>query len=439
MKKTFITLSLALSLFANEQISVSKEERQISNPANMFPSVELFGSNLEKQRDKYLANRAFKLGFTNRGSFIGWGESSIESTPKSIDFAQKRVMAFEKAFADAKAKYARAREQKISQSVAREFLNSDISQEEAQTKEGVLSSIAKKTMALTEATLDKALLELGVNPKDIEKSDINKKRILARDSLSKEIKTRAIQDVSGVRIINTFEDLNNVGVLIVASREYRAIAKAIASKKLVGYPSKKNPKDEILAQIERKISRDSDYIPQYGVRVMTDEYGNRVLISFGQWAPKVAHSDSKMKINMAFKSAREIAYNQSLSYLTMFVNSTLVLENKTKLKDSNEIARLSKDFGVEDIESADVGASLSKFIKENSSVNLEGVVSVKTWSANHPETGHPIFGTVLMWSPQTKKYAKAKPKNEPSSGSSYKPHKIENRVKQGADFGNEDF
>jgi len=238
-------------------------------------------------------------------------------------------------------------------------------------------------------------------------SNINKKRKLMKNSISKQIAVKAVENISGIRVIATFEDVTGVGVLIKASPKYRDIARAIASKKLVGYPTKIDPKDSIRQQLNSRLNND-DYFLQHGLRIMTDDSGNRVLVSFGQWSPKVTRHDSRLRINTAIKSAKGIAYDHALSYITMFVNTTLALENKTKLSDSETINILSHtDGATEEQQNSSVGAMLERFVKETSRVSIEGVSQVHSWVTNHPETGHLLVGSVLMWSPTTQAYSRA--------------------------------
>ena len=410
----FFTNVLAASdTQASVEIKVTQEEKDDSTAHNFPIMSELSGSKLEKQRNDYLDKKNRSLGNDSKGNYLGWGESAISVSPKSVDFAQKRVMAFEKAFVDAKADFVRMKKQKVATTITRELFSDDRDHNEVEMKDGGIVGLAKKLHALAEAVIDEKLTEYGVDPSTIENSDINNKRKLMENSINKEVTVRAVQNISGIRIIATFEDVDGVGVLIKASPKYRDMAGAIASKKLIGYPSKGDPKNSIKKQLNDRLT-DKDYFVQHGLRIMTDDSGNRVLVSFGQWAPKVSRHDSKMKINNAVKAAKGIAYDQALSYVTMFVNTTLALENKTKLTDSETINALSRADGTnEEQESSSVGAMLDKFVKETSNVTMEGVSQVYTWAINHPETGHPMVGTVLMWSPTTQEYARAYDKKRP--------------------------
>jgi hypothetical protein len=429
---------------ASVEIKITQEEVNDSAAHNFPVMSELAGSKLEKQRNDYLSKKNRSLGNDVKGNYVGWGESAISVSPNSIDFAQKRIMAFEKAFVDAKADFVRMKKQKVATTITRDLFQDDRDHNEVEIKDGSIIGLAKKLRALAEAAIDEKLVEYGVDPSTIENSDINKKRQLMENSINKEVTVKAVQNISGIRIIATFEDVSGVGVLIKASPKYRAMARAIASKKLVGYPSKGDPKNSIKNQLNDRLN-DKDYFVQHGLRIMTDDSGNRVLVSFGQWAPKITKHDSRMKINTAIKAAKGIAYDQALSYITMFVNTTLALENKTKLSDSETINALSRTDGTnEEQESSSVGAMLEKFVKETSRVTIEGVSQVHSWAINHPETGHPLVGTVLMWSPTTQEYARAYDKKRPinkkdnkkkqNKGSSQKNYKMYKSMDFGDDF-----
>lgn len=391
------------------EIPVSPEEK-IDTSVHGFPIMsEVAGNNLIQQRNNYLKNapKKIRLGVDKKGTFIGWGQAEINTSPQNIDFGQKRIMAFEQAFITAKSTFVRMQKQSVATTVIQQFFEDSRDYQEVEIKDATIVGLAKKIVALSEAILDKKLIEYGVDPETIANSNITKKRTLMENSLNKEITIRAIQNISGIRILASFEDEKAIGVLIKANPKYRDMANAIASRNLVSYPAKTDPQDSILNQLEARLS-DIDYFSQHGLRIMTDDSGNRVLVSFGQWSPKVTHSDSKTKINNSLKAAKIVAYNQALSYMTQFINTTMVLENKTLLSSSDAITELtSSDKSRTERENNNVGSLVDEFIKENSKLTIEGVNQVHSWGINHPETGHLLVGTVLMWSPTTQEYAKA--------------------------------
>jgi hypothetical protein len=455
-------LTLSLSVGANtvgqiepvvaDQAKVSvdsqkptQEEKEDSSVHNFPLASEVAGTNLEKQRDKWLKGDKVrakkKLGFDKKGSYIGWAVSAIEANPKQTDFGQKRIMAFEKAYSDAKAKFVQTKRQKVVVDTIRKFFHNDDMSKDVELKDGKLIGISKKIAALTEAKLDRALREMGVDPKDVENSDISSKRVLAENSLSKTITISAIESVPGIRILATFEDINGVGVLIKHNRNYSNLATAISTGRMVDYPTKTNPVEDITDQLNNTFVEDVDYISNYGVRIMVDEAGNRVLVSFGQWSPKVTKSDSQFTVNMGVQAAQRHAYNLALSYITQFVRTTLSLKDMSKLNDADKKDIIERTAGATtEQEKHEVGAFINNLVTENSSWTPEGVAEAITWTTNHPETGHLIVGKVLMWSPMTQEYAKQGSKLEVQKAiKKKKEKKIESKVRTSIDLGDDDF
>jgi hypothetical protein len=341
---------------------------------------------------------------------------------------------------DAKGELVAAKKRKVAVSMGRRYFNNDVNEDQYDEREGRIKNIGNKLLAVSEASLDKMLVELGVDPKTLENSNITRKRTLAEDGFSKSVTIEAVQSVPGIIILATFEDLKGVGVLIKQKQSYANLANAIASQTLVGYPSATNPVDNISNQLTNAFVDDVQYLPQYGVRIMTDEVGNRVLVSFGQWAPKVTNSDSKMKQNMAFKAAQEMANNLSISYLTQFINTTLALNNKSNIEESNLIREIERSEGnIEQVETTNVGAVLDKLIKETSNVTVEGVVQIAQWSVNHPETGHLIFGAVNIWSPTTQEMARKNTGILHNKPVIKKEHEIQSIIRQSVDLNDADF
>ncbi len=428
------------------EIPVSPEEK-VDASAHGFPIMsEVAGNNLIKQRDDYLRNaqkKMLRLGTDRKGTFIGWGQAAINTSPQSIDFGQKRIMAFEQAFITAKSTFVRMQKQSVATTVMQKFFDDSRENQEVELKDGTFVGIAKKIGALTEAALDKKLAEYGVDPETVTNSDITKKRTLMENSLNKEITVRAVQNISGIRILASFEDEKAIGVLIKASPKYRDMANAIASRKLVSYPAKTDPQNSIMNQLEERLS-DKDYFLQHGLRIMTDGSGNRVLVSFGQWSPKVTSADSRTKINNSVKAAKIVAYNQALSYMTQFINTTMALKNKTVLSGSDTITELTRsDKSRTEEENNNVGALVDEFIKETSNLTIEGVNQIHSWDINHPETGHPLVGTVLMWSPTMQEYARAynrKPTTQRAVGQHSKTEEPKNyKTYRSTDLGDNDF
>ena len=62
---------------------------------------------------------------------------------------------------------------------------------------------------------------------------------------------------------------------------------------------------------------------------------------------------------------------------------------------------------VEDLHWADPSTLefLDQWVKQRGSLKLEGIQTIESWTANHPDTGHLIVGHILAWSPATRDMA----------------------------------
>lgn len=418
---------------------VPEEEKEVT----AFPDVDLLSdTKIRDQIDDWMQGKGKTLGdFDSKGTYFGSAIQAINADPERIDFGQKRITAFEKAFSKAKGEFVLFLRADNSVSVVtKKFFKDDEDLDGIEIKDGRAKGIANKIGALTEAKLDHALKELGVDPKDVENSDIRKKRVLMEDSIAKEMSVEAFQALAGVRIDATFEDVHNVGVVIKYNDNTRALADAIGSGELIEYPVKGDPKESISNQLKQRFKTDMDYLSQYGVRVMTDDSGNKALVSFGQWSPKVTKADSKMKRNMSVEAAKEIADSLARSYLTQFISTTVEVQKKDRIRDSDTVTEISKTDGAQlEKEAASVGSKLDKFIKENSEVKLEGVTPIKHWAVNHPKTGHMIFGKVLLWSPSSQEFARRGNLKKAPQFEKEKARVIKSRVYKSIDIGDEDF
>jgi len=419
----------------------SGEEKVFAQPQHQFPLAgEVTGNEVEKLRNEYLEQRGWEQGFSRNNpgfAYIGWGQGAINVPPSDIRFGQARILAFEKAFQEAKGEFARVKGRlTTTETLRRNFWDDREVDPRALEDEGSrFEVIREKVEALTEAKLDNALVEAGVDPGEFAGRTPSQKRQILQDYISREIKVKAVQGVAGMRVQATFEDLHNVGVLVVYSEKMRAVANAVARGCTVSGGGKANPKDSIVSQIERaSVNGDVDYITTHGVRVLIDDDGDRALVAFGQSSPKVRASDSKLKQNAAFQAARAAAQDMADGALTDFVNSSVVLESKTMMEESSEVNQIITQDFEEEQESINIGMAVDRLIKSRGHANLSGVVTLKQWTANHPDTGHLIFGHILMWSPTSQAAATGRwPTKKPVAGGRVAPEP-ENKTRQSPEF-----
>jgi len=414
------------------------DEKKLSNINSLYLSADEIGSSqIEKQRDIYLQNKGWDLGVSNRNpgsAYIGWGEADIQADPQDIKYGQSRVLSFYRAYAEAVGAYIRSRERETTTTTVRTFFQDDVLTEgDLATETSRFEAIHKKTVALAEASLDSLLTKLDIDPATISKMNMENKQRLAEDSIRKEVRVEALQSVSGMRVISTFSDLSKIGVLVVQSNKLQKIAQGIVDGRIIPGMPDTGDRPSIAEQINASFQDNRTLISQFGVRVLTDENGDSAVVSFGQWSPSVTRNDSKMKQRIAVKSAKIQAKNVADGDITDFVNSTAILNDRSMIAESAVVNRRITSASELEEESFAIGSLTDKMIKQQGKAKIRGVTSIKTWAANHPETGHLIVGRVLMWSPTSQMKMTAGVAEEKKAPES---QPMENKIRTSVDLEN---
>lgn len=418
-------------------------EAQSTNPTNMFPVAEQLSANdLEIKRDNYLSKRGMKLGqnikYNDQGLpvkqyYIGWGQANISLSPTDVAFADARVAAFESALLAAKGEFVKTKKRQIAtESMQRLFQDErDFDPEKMAANDDYFNRMADKVATLAETKLDQLLEEAGEDPT---KFGTAEKKRLAEDSFQKTISVNALSSVAGVRTLASFEDQKSVGVIIVYSEKLEDQAKAISRGKGASKSQRIAGKPSVPQQLDASVGNKQNYIFQHGVRVVTDEFGNPALVAFGQAGVRATSNDSKFKVDMAVKAAQTASQSFASAQFSEFVNATVALENKTQLLSSTQINQISQDGLLTEEEQVNVGKLIDNYVKQNSRTKITGMTTIKTWTANHPDTGHLIVGEVLMWSPFTRDAATQKFNKAPAKQTPPKPSAPQNLMHQSADF-----
>jgi hypothetical protein len=388
-------------------------DEEFISPVNLYPRVEELagvGAQIEKNRDQYLRERGWELGQSTAnpgGAYIGWGVGGIKLDPDDVRYGQARIAAFYRALADAKGDFTRFRQQEITTTMTREFFFDDLPEIELEIGEiGYLqeriSILAEKAFDLGEAHLNRLLVEVNVDSEKYRGADRIQRENILNDAISQIVTNRAMTSLSGVRILANFEDLDSVGVLIIYNEQSEQLARQISRGDVIS----RRPSDvvtrTILEQLGAHFTSEEDYIPVHGVRIMEDETGEKVLVAFGQWSPAITKTTSSTIREARVEAARRQARSNAIAALTNFINSTLVLEDFSQFRESEDIIRITTGKRVEEVESYEIGERVEEIVNQYGRAKLEGITTVKEWAANDPKTGHIIVGHVAMWSPATR-------------------------------------
>lgn len=418
-------------------------EEKSASPSNMFPIADQLSTNdLEIKRDNYLSKRGMVLGqnikYDDQGSpikqyYIGWGQANISVPATDVAFADARVAAFESALLAAKGEFVKSKRRQIASDSMQRFFQDerDFDPIKAAANDSYFNRMKGKLSTLAESQIDELLTEAGEDPS---KFGFAEKKLRAEDSFQKTVSVNALSSVAGVRTLASFEDQKSVGVIIVYSQKLEEQAKTISRGKGVSKNQRIAGKPSILQQLEGTIGNKENYMFQHGVRILTDQFGNPALVAFGQAGVRATNTDSKFKIDMAIKAAKSAAQGFASAQFSEFVNATVALEDKTQLLSSTQINEVYKDGILTEEEQTNVGKLIDNYVKQHSRTTITGMTTIKTWTANHPDTGHLITGEVLMWSPFTRDAASQKFNKTPTAKSKAKSKAPQNNMHQSTDF-----
>jgi len=419
---------LAVPVFAQADANNTGEKAYV-NPANMFLKWNEIdtGAKIEEQRDKYLRERGWELSESaaNPGQhvWIGWGMAPIKLDPEDVRYGQARIAALDRAFAVATGAFVLSEIPKVTTKRISEFMDDKLPQDSSGAGKlprlrKQLSVAAEKVMALGEGRLDAELRKVGVDPDGYSKvSAVEKRQKMFCEDVMREVLTEASHSLRGLRILTSFEDRKWVGVLVAYSEESEQIARHFVVGEVVSRRPAEIVRSSIRDQLAKALPNNADYIGVHGVRIMQDDSGENVLVAFGQWAPAVTRTTSSSVLNAEMEAAREMARQDAYGALTDFLKSTGTFNATAARRELEELSRVVLDGRVEEEQPYDIGIRVARIIKQYGSATLEGVQPIKTWTANHPKTGHLYVGHAVILSPATRDAVRGRSLKQPEGKS----------------------
>jgi len=354
----------------------------------------------------YSPNEPQKLKDGSFAVFIV-GSADILSNTDSDAFVNSRRIAYDRAVLNAKANFAKYLEREIVGRITVTIQEGTFPTEEelqSETLGNTVMDYMQKANMLLMAKLDSALQEQGVDIRSLqEKSIENQKKLeeaalLAEKTLSsaeytRSIKLTANRLVAGVQILGVFENFEpgaTKGTIAVAG-VYSDKSLKVAQALLHNNPNLAPKTNELEANesIESFITNFGDgVLVMQGVKLITNEKGEQVLLSFGQSGVKSETTRSEMN---AYVKAETNA-NQ---YIDQFVGEmvsafTSIEESETLLELEGGLEHYNYEEGFKNREVADFGSGY-----------VSGVQKVIEWVEPHPLTGHKMVGVILSWSPSS--------------------------------------
>jgi len=290
-------------------------------------------------------------------------------------------------------------------------------------QESALKVFFRKIVALGDATLNKLLEKLGVDPSQFGNLSFEERKKLAEDLIRRQIVIKTLAELSGVTIVKTVEgsDKNGnyaVGVVVMYSPRLKQFAYDIAHGKTPALRKKGKPLEEYLPQTPQ------GWLSAWGSRVVIDETGYPAIIGYGQWAVPF-DINNKTLLNIAKQSAREKAEMFARTYIADFVNSQLTLQEFGKegsLKGTDLVKKIPGE--TNEVDKNILEDVFNKSAKKVTKANLVGVeiLKEKHFRLNIGGKKYLVYVVAAAWSYKSYLTAKGVKDWKPSSH-----HKVERK------------
>lgn len=392
---------LAMGLTANEVENSTNEEIQIQTQNNMsdasskeedIKSVEDFFNDFAREFNIVYADSKDGKVFYNAKSTVTVGANDP-------DFAKALSTAYAEAFFNIQVNFIRDTfGRQSSQILKTSFTDNSTNAKEFENlpPEGVMAQLFSKLSKLVGAKLDQLLAEFGVDvPKGI---STERKKMLLSEKLIKNISTTAIGQISGLVPVQTVVlkdgSVYDVGVIAVMSEKTTQIARDMRYKRNSNVQGKGKNIMEFLPKTN------DGFLNEFGLRLVYDETGSPVVLSYGRWGYLKNSADDYIN-----KKQKDIALNTAIAQadaaISEFINLSL------SLKESSKSGKQVEHYVTQLISSENVSESekiakniidiTSSEIRANSSVQLKGIKTLKNWSVAD-KNGIEHVGAVRFYS-----------------------------------------
>lgn len=402
----------ASSINANEEVTVNSETVQtINEDAKAAPQKS---QTVKEAVNSYLRDKKIKKGYNRKNNkYIVTAIVPVGFAVNDPQFNDALVVAYEEAYMKAQTDllmdiYGKTTTDKAVSMFRLKDPNAQTKfiaeLDESKSNKERMDTIYAKVKKLTEAKLDNALKEEGVNPDQIKTLDVKKKQDLFRKTFVKNVATGFdLKKLVGSVPIQTFVGVDKrgkaeFGLVMMKSDVTERIAmdmankRAARDKKTIGV----NPMD-LLPTTEK------DFLKEFGVRIFFDESGLPSLLSYSQYYVGNAQKDDTDMLsedkNIGMESAKMSAKAQLAEFMKVVVSANKQnSERKTKIKRlENEIDKTTNEEVVVEKEINEIVKSYKSTAKSQSSMDNAGTETIYDWEYE-TDAGDIFVGVVERWS-----------------------------------------
>ncbi len=267
---------------------------------------------------------------------------------------------------------------------------------------GALPDLARRILAVARGRLDNELRELGIDPVELSRVPEPQRHIQAANRLRISSVERAFGELVGFSPIQTFEAHDGqgnfyIGVVLAGSHRRKAMAAQILSQRGQFQP---NPDPAFRTPIRSLVANRNALVDDFGVRLLDDDNGLPILVSFAQWGMSYVGRDrmrSELERDAAEAQARSLADRQIAEFLA--ANAEFRTNNRVEGNREVAVQINAANQAGQELATFTVADMVQQVIRRQARINnLPGIYTLSNWTALHPETNQPIIGCVRAWS-----------------------------------------
>lgn len=404
MKKILFIGSLVVAslLYAQDiqNTQISQQDINTQNEMSNASTKDISPKSIEDFFEEFADKFDIEYGVSKNAKTFYTGKSTVIINDTDPQFAQALQNAYQKAMLNLQSEFVKDAFGRIATSKIQSYEadNSTNAREfEELPKGGAIEQILNKLSQLAGAKLDKALNDLGVDTKSL--SEDRKKTLLKQEFLNKTM-TNAIGSMSGLVPVQTIVTQRrgeyDVGVIAVISNKTRQLAKDMALSRKSNIKGKGKAISEYLPKDKK------GFLNEYGIRLIYDENGAPVILSYGNWG-YVADSSNAKKTNILEDSAKETALTMADAAIVEFINTSISLKDERTTGESYEDI-IKQSINLNDNSTQEQTQNITNIIdkvnskiKASASGKIRGIRTLKKWSYTS-ENGIEHVGAVRFYS-----------------------------------------
>ncbi|QYK05165.1 DUF6844 domain-containing protein [Shewanella zhangzhouensis] len=375
------------------------------------------GAYVQQQVQAFVDSKVTQFAEQNKQVHLHFGTALVSARPTEAGWSDARIMAYRNAQQKARESLLKQLYRDVaSETLRTAFKNNKLPEftaEELQT-ESRLEAILDKLVTLADATLNAQLAEVGVDAAEYDAAPPTKRKLMMQKAITQISKQRSRGDISGSQVMKTYEatDKNGntaVAVVVATSVKKKNFLSSLRLSKGNIEPSPEKAGDSLGSYLSKQ---KPNLVYQYGTKLLWDEKGYPMLVSFGMSGNDCNPSDYEEcadNRDFSFADAELDALSHiAESYSLMGTYESESRKTSGKSRTATATLNQNKDTDV----SEDAVSEMIKEVSEASSMtsNVKGLVGLKTamrWTEKHPVTNREVNGVVLVWHPKAEQDSQA--------------------------------